>query len=162
MAPNGAGRFFFRLIQTLPTFWAEWILILRIFSFGICWIPNFQISKISRFPENRSLFVGRPFFRKLCASKNDAEPYRRNILGPNFQKHPLFQFTAPIFLQAPNLWVRCRRRFFSHKKRPIFLEAPNLWVRCRGRFFSQKHGPHISGSPELGGGRAHKKKMWGL
>ena len=44
--------------------------------------------QISRFPENWSLFVGRPFFRKLFASKNDAERYRRNILGPNFQKHP--------------------------------------------------------------------------
>ena len=30
MAPNGAGIFFFLLIQTLLTFWAEWILILRI------------------------------------------------------------------------------------------------------------------------------------
>merc|ERR1711965_305124 len=26
MAPNRAGRFFFQLIQALPTFWAEWIL----------------------------------------------------------------------------------------------------------------------------------------
>ena len=39
MAPNGAGRFFFRLIQTLPTFWAERILILRIFIFWIFWKP---------------------------------------------------------------------------------------------------------------------------
>ena len=98
MAPNGAGRFFFLLIQTLPTFWAERILILRIFNFRIFWIQNFQISKISRFPENRSLFVGRPFFRKLCASKNDAEPYRRNILGPHFRKHLLFHFRDLWFL----------------------------------------------------------------
>ena len=34
-APNGAGRFFFRLIKTSPTFWAERILILIIF---ISWI----------------------------------------------------------------------------------------------------------------------------
>ena len=33
------------------------------------------------------------------------------------------------FWEAPNLWVRCRRRFFfSRKMAPIFLEAPNLWV----------------------------------
>ena len=31
LSPNGAGRFFFLLIQTLPTFWATRILILRIF-----------------------------------------------------------------------------------------------------------------------------------
>ena len=95
MAPNGAGRIFFLLIQTLPTFWAERISILRILIFGISF--GFQISRfpgpqISRFPKNRSLFVGRPFFRKLFASKNDVERYRRNILGPNFQKHILFLF----------------------------------------------------------------------
>ena len=53
----------------------------------------------------------------------------------------------PTCLEAPNLWVRCRRRFFSQKMAPIFLQAPNLLVRCRRRFFSQKHGPHIFGRP---------------
>ena len=101
IAANGAGRCFFLLIQTLPTFWTEWILILGIFIFLIFWdpkFPDFQVPIFSRFLENRSLFVGRPFFRKLCASKNDAERYRRNILGPNFQKHPLFQFKGLWFL----------------------------------------------------------------
>ena len=147
MAPNGAGRFFFRLIQTLPTFWAERILILRIFNFWICWIPNVQIFKISRFLENRSLFVGRPFFRKLFASKNDAEPYRRNILGPNFQKHPLFQFKGPRFLEALNLWVRCRRRlFFPEKWPPDFWKPLTADYVAAGAFFSEKW-PHIFGSP---------------
>ena len=41
MAPNGAGRLFFGLIQTLPTFWATWILILRICILGICLGPKF-------------------------------------------------------------------------------------------------------------------------
>ena len=40
MAPNGAGRIFILLIQTLPTFWATWILILRIFIFGIFFDPK--------------------------------------------------------------------------------------------------------------------------
>ena len=39
MAPNGAGRFFFQLKKILPTFWAERILILRIFNFWIFWKP---------------------------------------------------------------------------------------------------------------------------
>ena len=41
MAPNGARRILFLLIQTLPTFWATWILILRIFIFWIFWDPKF-------------------------------------------------------------------------------------------------------------------------
>ena len=41
--------------------------------------------------------------------------------------------------------------FFSQENGPIFLEAPNLWVRCRRRFFFQKNGPHISASPQLVG-----------
>ena len=36
MALNGAGRFFFRPIQTLPTFWATWISILRISNVCVC------------------------------------------------------------------------------------------------------------------------------
>ena len=40
MAPNGARRIVFLLIQTLPTFWAERILILRTFIFLIFWVPN--------------------------------------------------------------------------------------------------------------------------
>ena len=50
MAANGAGSCFFLLIQTLPTFWAEWILIF-IFFFAflgpqISGFPGLQISKI--------------------------------------------------------------------------------------------------------------------
>ena len=144
MAPNVAGRIFFLLIQTLPTFWAERILILRIFILGIFLdskIPDFQVP---RFPENRSLFVGRPFFRKLCASKNGAERYRRNILGPNFQKHPLFQFKGPRFLQALNLWVRCRRRnFFPRKKAPDFWKPLACGYVAAGAFFPQKIYPYF-------------------
>ena len=33
MARNGARKVFFRLIQTLPTIWATWMKILRIFMF---------------------------------------------------------------------------------------------------------------------------------
>ena len=50
-------RMFLLLIQTLPTFWATRIPILRFFIFWIFWIPNFQISRfqissfqIYRFP----------------------------------------------------------------------------------------------------------------
>ena len=36
-------------------------------------------------------------------------------------------FLGTKILEAPNLWVLCRRRFFVFRKIiPIFLEAPNL------------------------------------
>ena len=52
MAPNGAGRFFFRLIQTLPTFWAERILILRIFIFCFFWDPKFPDFQVPDFQKS--------------------------------------------------------------------------------------------------------------
>ena len=98
-------------------------------NFELMFFFEFQISRFpyistSIFPKIRSLFVGRPFFRKLCASKNDAERYRRNILGPNFQKHPLFPFEGTRFLEALNLWVRCRRRLFFPEKWPLDFWKP--------------------------------------
>ena len=106
----------------------------------------------SRFPETWSLFVGKAFFRKLCASKNDAEPYRRNILGPNFQKHPLFQFKGPRFLEALNLWVRCRRRlFFSEKCHPDNMKPLTSGDVAAGAFFFlfRKMAPRF---PDAAGG----------
>ena len=52
VAPNDAVKVFFQLIQTLPTFWATWIWILRIFIYDVFWIPNLWIS---RFPDCQNL-----------------------------------------------------------------------------------------------------------
>ena len=50
-APNGAGRFLFLLIQTLPTFSAERILIL-ICCRGILLDSKFLDFQVPRFTEN--------------------------------------------------------------------------------------------------------------
>ena len=50
--PKWGRKDFFLLIQTLPTFWAERILILRFFIFFIFLTPNFWIS---RFPDISNL-----------------------------------------------------------------------------------------------------------
>ena len=71
MTPNGAGKVFFRPIQTLPTFWATWMLIsidficfcfldsktldfhvpkFWIFRLPKIWIPDFNIC-MSRLPK---------------------------------------------------------------------------------------------------------------
>ena len=77
---------FFLLIQTLPTFWAERIWILRILIFLILWTPIFWISRspdlqISRFPG--------PQISK----------------SPEFQvpRFPDFQVPPPDELSDPNL-----------------------------------------------------------
>ena len=49
MAPNGARRIFSLLIQTLPTFWAERIWILRFFLWGGG--PTFLDFQVPRFPK---------------------------------------------------------------------------------------------------------------
>ena len=50
MAPNGARKFFFLLIQTSPTFWVTRILILGILIFWICLDPRFPDFQIPGFP----------------------------------------------------------------------------------------------------------------
>ena len=51
----GPGVFFFLLIQTLPTFWATRILILRIFILGICLDPKFLDFQVPDFQISRNL-----------------------------------------------------------------------------------------------------------
>ena len=55
MAPNGARRILFLLIQTLLIFWMTRILVLRDFVFEIFWIPHFQISRVNDFQIYRNL-----------------------------------------------------------------------------------------------------------
>ena len=76
-APNGAGRFFFRLIQTLPTFWATRISILRIFMFGIFLDPKKESQKY-RFSKSKSVS---PNMSARCglAGKRTSRPH----LGPS-------------------------------------------------------------------------------
>ena len=64
-------------------------------------ISKFISLKLPDFRNKWSLLLGKAIFRKLCASKNDTERSRRNILGPNFQKHLLFHFK--------DLWVLATR-----------------------------------------------------
>ena len=63
MAPNGARRIFFLLIQTLPTFWAERILILRIFIFWIFLDPKFPDFQVPKFQISRFQNSGFPDFQ---------------------------------------------------------------------------------------------------
>ena len=56
---KGARRIFL-LIQTLPTFWATRILILRIFIFWIFWDPKFPDFQVPDFQKSRNLAWARP------------------------------------------------------------------------------------------------------
>ena len=64
MAPNRAGMIFFLLTQTLPTFWAERILILRMFIFFDLLDPTFLDSQVPRSP---NFWISRfPDFQNLA------------------------------------------------------------------------------------------------
>ena len=67
------------------------------------------------------------------------------------------QKRGPIFLETPNLWVHCRRRFFCHekprKKAPYFWKPLTCGYVAAGAFFvSTKKGPIFLGTdpPDLG------------
>ena len=109
-------------------------------------IPKFIYLNF-RFLENRSLFVGRPFFRKLFASKNGAEPYRRNILGPNFQKHPLFHFR--------DLWFLNLRSWYQDLGTKIWV--PRSWYQDLGtKILVPRSGTKILARP----GMARHGNIW--
>ena len=52
-------------------------------------------------------------------------------------------FSVWDFLEAPNLWVRCRRLFFSEKL-PPYVWKPLI---CGYVAAGAENGPHIFGSP---------------
>ena len=60
-----------------------------------------------------------------------------------------------ISLEAPNLWVRCRRRLFFQKNGPQIFEAPNFKLLVgtlpQAPFFQQK-GLNIFTKCHKGGG----------
>ena len=90
VAPNGTLETFFLLIQTLSTFWAERIWILRTFIFLIFWNPHFWISRSAYLQNSR--FPG-PQISKF--------PDFQVPRFPNFQT-PLAA-AAPDELSDPNL-----------------------------------------------------------
>ena len=76
MGPDGpkwAQEDFFLLIQTLPTFWAERILILRTFDFWIFWGPNFA----------SNFFMGVKYFQEFASIFFMGEKYFQEF-APNF------------------------------------------------------------------------------
>ena len=63
------------------------------------------------------------------------------VMGYFFR--PLNQF----FSRVMGYFFGPLNQFFLRKMAPIFLEALDEPLRCRRRFFFQKNCPHISGSP---------------
>ena len=126
MAPNGAGRFFFRLIQTLPTFWATRILILRIFIFWIFLIFPAHAKNDLGWPQ---MGPGRSFFRQIQTLPifwaERILILRFFILGifwdpkfPDFQIFKTQDFQVPRF---PNFRIPRRRRRRTNSQIPTSL-----------------------------------------
>ena len=72
---------------------------LKFHDFATNKIPEIHISELSD-------------FRKI-GPYNDAERYRRNIRGPNFQKHPLFQFMGFWFLNLRSWYQDLGTKIFG-------------------------------------------------
>ena len=85
MAPNGARKIFLRLIQTLPTFWAERIWILRIFIFYFLWSQISGLGPAWAHPLGPSM--GPPTWARL--GPTHVGPAWARPLGPSVGPHPL-------------------------------------------------------------------------
>ena len=126
LTPNGA-RSFFLLIQTLPTFWATRFMILRNYNFPIIfWKP----------PTCGYVAAG-PCFQKKCPHIFGSP----QLVGTLPQALFFSRTKAPDFWKPLTCGYVAAGAFLPEKKGPRFLEAPNLWVNCRRRFFFQKKGP---------------------
>ena len=128
MAPNGAGNVFFRLIQTLPTFWAERILIFIFFIFGIFLDPKFPDFQVPRFPDFRKIgpYSSGDHFSESCAPRKMMQNGIDEIFwGQTFKNTPYFNLRPPYFWKPLTCGYVAAGAFFSRKKGPIFLEAPN-------------------------------------
>ena len=94
MAPNGPRIIFSLLIQTLPTFWATRILILRIVIFGFFWAPSLG-----------------PAWAQLGPSLGPAWARLGPGLGPGFKLGPGLQAWARAWAQAwAQAWARAWAR----------------------------------------------------
>ena len=99
--------------------------------------------------------------RKVNNDEPDLRFFHGNfwpVISQAVQK-PCFSAWIP---RGPNFWkpLTCgyvaAGAFFFHKKGTIFLEALNLWVRCRRRlFFSTKKGPIFLGTDHEGTARKY-------
>ena len=165
MVPNGARKIFFLLIQTLPTFWATRISILRTFIFGIFWIPMFQISRSQNpdpGPQNiRSWSQGYmgekclqefgPIFFDVFSKISYPGSIKLFLLGGCRPPDPLLFLGGfqpprppgggPAAPRAPLHTERLRLSgspFFLGTK---ILEAPNLWYVAAGAFFFSENWP---------------------
>ena len=140
--PNSSGIHFYGW-KTFPGVWSKF-----------SWVNNI-------FRNLPPLFHGWKICSGICPHFFMGEKYFQEF-GPNFWKPWacgyvaagafFFRKMAPIFLEALNLWVRCRRRLFFQKNGPHIFGSPKLvGTLPQAPFFFQKNGPHIFGSPELVG-----------
>ena len=103
MAPNGAGRFFFRLIQTLPTFWATRILILRIF-WGI--FVGSQISGLG----TASAWLGPPTWAQLGPKWVGPSWVQARNLGPKeIQKIKTLKIKIRVAQNVGKVWISSQK-----------------------------------------------------
>ena len=135
-------------------------------SFRAIWThfrPNFGTKSTSSWSQNPGSGSMKLFLLGGCRPPDSLlflggfQPPRPPGGGPAAPRAPLHTerlrlglsvFFGTKILQAPNLWVRCRRRFFFPEKLPPYFWKPlTCGYVAAGAFFCRENGPHISGSP---------------
>ena len=108
-------------------------------------VRHFPSVTFSEKLENKSKDVAVIAFKEPDGSPGCSPPYSRVAVERSDCRDPKTLAEAPhgknclkwhigkwpIFLEAPNLWVRCRRLFFSEKLPPYFFY--NCWKTWWGR-----------------------------
>ena len=132
----GPGGFFCSgLKKILPTFWAERILILRIFVFWIFWGPKF----LAWAPLGPSL--GPPtFFWKKKHLRQRSQPFRASKnMGAIFLKKKGACGNVPTSSGLPEIWGAYGMIF---RAMPChFFSVPRFSVPCRANIFPCQYFP---------------------
>ena len=120
---------------------------LNMSSYRAIWTHFRSKSTTNQNPETRICEL--PDFRKLCAAKMHAEAYRRNLMGPNFHKHLLFQFKVHDKVHNNLDSRRVPGFMMSSWMHDEFLDS--RWVPgfTMGSWYCARHGTEICGAAQI-------------
>ena len=97
--------------------------------------PDFQVSRFPDFRKIGPYSLGDHFSESCLPRKMVQNGIGEIFWGQTFKNTPYFNLRVPDFWKPWTCGYVAAGAFFFRKMAPIGLEALNLWVRCRRRFF---------------------------